>query len=101
MKWKRRWNGKESSSNFTCLVMGRNVSVARRHAQQRRNPKRARSKNITISEGDEKTEASLEVNVKLLCLKIRNLLVFERQVLGSLHYYLLGMLYIKEIFIKF
>lgn len=39
--------------------MGLNDSIARRHAQQRKNPKRARSKNITISEGDEKTEASL------------------------------------------
>lgn len=80
--------------------MGLNVSIARRHAQPRRNPKRARSKNITISEGDEKTEASLGINGKLLCLNVRDLLVFERQVLGSLQYYLLGTLYIKEVFIK-
>lgn len=81
--------------------MGRNVSVARRHAQQRIKPKRARSKNITISEEDEKAEASVGINGKLLCLKVRDLLVFERQVLVSLQHYLLGILYIKEVFIKF
>lgn len=58
--------------------------------------KRARSKNITILEGDESTQASLGVNGRLLCLKVRDLLVFERQVSGSLQYYLSGILYIKR-----
>lgn len=76
--------------------MGLNVSVARRHAQPRTNPKRARSKIIKPLEGDEKTQASLGINGSFLCLKVRDLLVLERQVSDSLQYYLSGILYIKR-----